>query len=107
MELKINLKSKKDEEVRTERVKKAVQKKSSKYVPTWVECWEGYINPKTGKEKKGIYQTKLTDKDKEKLDKVKMYVEEGKISLDDIPDLSKFSKSFALSLYPKVVEIEI
>lgn len=104
MELKLNLKQQ-DDSKKVDRVKKATSKKT-KYIPSWQEVWEGYENPNTGKHKKGIWESKLNDKDKEQLLEVKQFIEEGKINYDDIEDLSKFSKTYAMSLYKKVVEIK-
>lgn len=96
MEININIKLK-DDTKKKERVKKAVKKKE-KYIPTWREVWHDGYTTHTGSIKKGIYQSKLTDADREKLLSVEMAVETGEIG-SGVEDLSKFTKTHALNLY--------
>lgn len=81
------------------RVKKAkTKKKEAQYQPAWDEVWySGY-----GK-KKGIFQTKISELDKKRLEDVKLAVEQGEIETG-VESLKKFSKSHALGLYKQLIE---
>lgn len=81
------------------RVKKArTKKKEALYQPTWEEVWyTGY-----GK-KKGIFKTKISKLDKERLEIVKLAIEQNEIGTG-VETLKKFSKSHALSLYKLLIE---
>lgn len=90
---------------KAERVKEATQKKTaSAFQPTWEQVWiTGYETP-TGSQKKGIFQTKITESDKEKLIEVKKAVESGEIGIG-VEEMKKFSKSHAMNLYRQLKEI--
>ena len=93
-----------EEDVRVkERVKKAEAKvKAQKHEPTWKEIWiTGYTNP-TGTIKKGIFQTKLTDSDKEKLIAVKEATDSGEIPIG-VENLKKYTKTHALRMYKELM----
>lgn len=72
MELKIDLMQGKTDGKKVEKIKKVLKKeKELKYEPTWDEVWfSGFEN------KKGIFQTKLTSLDKQRLEDVKKAIEE-------------------------------
>lgn len=94
MELNIKLKGIQEDTTKAIRVKDASEKKKqAKYEPTWEEVWvTGY-----GK-KKGIFQTKVSDTDRQRLKDVKNAIENGELGTF-VESLSKFSKSHALELY--------
>ena len=99
--MKLNLTNPSDgEKEQKERVKKAkAKKKKAVYIPTWEEVWiKGY-----GK-KKGIFDTKISELDRKRLEEVKTAVEIGEIGTG-VENLKKFSKSHALSLYKQLIEI--
>jgi DNA polymerase I len=96
---------KQNEEKKKTRSKKATKKKeASKFEPTWEQVWDGYMNPKTEKHKKGIWELKNSDSDIVWLTEVKEAVEAGELGLQDpvtkepIP-MGKFSKAKAKELY--------
>jgi DNA polymerase I len=102
-ELNLNIKLQLDDvdESVKERVRKTVQKvKTQKYEPTWDEIWHTGYTTHTGKFKKGIFQTKLTDKDREKLVEVKEAIERGVLGtfIED-GSMRKFTKTHALRLH--------
>lgn len=99
MELQLNLKlDNKKEKESIERVKKVV-KKVNKPEPTWEEVWvSGYDK------KKGIFQSRITDLDKDRLLDVKRAIETGEIGVG-VESLRKFSKAHALNLYKQLKEI--
>lgn len=103
MKLNINLDldmklEEKNIEKTTERVKKAI-KKADKSEPTWEEVWvSGYGN------KKGIFQSKVTELDKTRLMQVKAAIEDGEIG-SGVDSLRKFSKAHALNLYKHLKEV--
>ena len=86
------------------RINKARAVKSNKdFQPTWHQVWvTGYDLP-TGSHKKGIYQMKMSDLDKKRLQEVQQAVADGELSAG-VTDLKKFNKSHALRLYSKLVE---
>lgn len=102
MDLKIDLSLNNDTK-KIERVKKAIKKKE-KYIPTWEEVWETGYTTHTGSTKKAIFQSRITDTDRDRLLDVKTAIEQGEIGLG-VDDLSKFSKSHALNLYKQLKEI--
>lgn len=104
MQLNLNLKS--DLEAKAEvRVKEAkLKKKLAKYEPTWEEVWVTGYTSHTGKHKKGIFQTKIADRDKERLIAVKEAIENGEIQ-SGVETLSKFTKTKALGLWAEVKEV--
>lgn len=97
MEIKLDLEPK--GQGSKERVKQAQRsKKDAEFQPTWEEVWiTGYTRP-TGTFKKGIFQSKNTDKDYERLQEVKKAIEDGVLSTG-VENLKKFSKTHALRLY--------
>jgi DNA polymerase I len=77
--------------------------KAKDYQPTLQEVWfTGYTTP-TGKHKNGIYQTKLTDSDKAKLDEVYQAIISGELGVG-VSDMKKFTKAHALRLYKVLQE---
>ncbi|MFT8313286.1 MAG: DNA polymerase [Clostridium sp.] len=82
-----------------QRIKEAKAKKAkAKEEPTWDEVWvTGY-----GK-KKGIFQTKISDLDKQRLLEVKQAIEDGELGTH-VESMKKFSKSHALNLYKILME---
>lgn len=88
-----------------ERVSKAKEKKKlAKYEPKWEEVWITGYKTHTGKHKKGIFQTKVSDKDKERLLAVKGAIESGELQTG-VESLSKFTKTKALGLWTELKEI--
>lgn len=106
MELNLNLKMDIEKEKKAEaRVKAAKTKKAvAKYEPTWNEVWVTGYPTSTGKHKNGIFQTKLTDTDKERLLAVKGAIEAGELQTG-VASLSKFTKTKALGLWAVLKEI--
>lgn len=89
-----------------ERVKQAQAKKIAKsYEPTWEEVWFTGYPTSTGKHKPGIFQTKVTDKDKQRLIEVKEAIESELLGTE-VESLKKFSKAHALNLHKKLMEIK-
>lgn len=101
MDLKLDLKmeNNKDKE-RADRLAKAKEKKKqAEYQPTWEEVWNtGY-----GK-KKGIFQSKISDLDKKRLQEVKLAIDCGEIGTG-VESLKKFSKAHALNLYKQLIDV--
>lgn len=82
------------------------KQKDAKYIPTWQEVWvTGWTRRTTGNHKKGIFETKLSKKDKERLTEVKEAIEQGLISVG-VDNLRDFSKTHALKLHAQVKEIK-
>ena len=106
MELNFNLNMNNTKEVESnKRIAQAdAKKKASKYEPSWEEVWITGYPTTSGKHKNGIFQTKLTDKDHERLMDVKEAIEKGEISTG-VESLSKFTKTKALGLYKEVKEL--
>ncbi len=106
MQLNLNLDINNTKEAKAEaRVKEAKKKKSlAKYEPTWDEVWVTGYKTHTGATKKAIFQTKLTDTDKEKLIAVKEAIESGELQTG-VESLSKFTKTKALGLWAVLKEI--
>ncbi|WP_407708498.1 DNA polymerase [Bacillus altitudinis] len=107
MELKINLFTGEEigkQEKAAQRVKDATNKKKAKmYEPTWDEVWISGYPTSTGRHKAGIFQTKITPKDKERLIEVKSAIEQGELT-KGVDSLKNFSKSHALNLYKLLQE---
>lgn len=80
-------------------------KKKAAYEPTWQEVWETGYPTSTGKHKAGIFQTKITDKDREKLLEVKEAIEQGIIAAG-VDSNRKMTKSRALVLYKELMVIK-
>lgn len=106
MQLSLNLNMKNTEEVKAEeRVKEAKKKKAlAKYEPSWNEVWVTGYKTHTGATKKGIFQTKLSDIDKERLMAIKGAIEDGELQTG-VESLSKFTKTKALGLWAVLKEI--
>lgn len=107
MDLQINLfTGETDKELKAmQRVQEAQAKKQAKnYEPTWEELWITGYPTSTGKHKAGIFQTKITDKDKERLKDVKEAIEAGELGTE-VESLKKFSKAHALNLYKKLRDL--
>ncbi|ADP32870.1 DNA polymerase [Bacillus atrophaeus] len=86
------------------RVSEAQKKKELKnYEPTWEEVWLTGYPSTTGKHKNGIFQTKITPKDKDRLLDVKTAIEAGQLGMG-VESLKKFSKAHALNLYKQLAE---
>ena len=93
-----------DQNKQKQKIKEITGKKElSKYEPSWQEIWTTGYPTTTGKIKKGILDTKLTEKDKEKLLQVKAAVEEGKLGTE-IESMRKFTKTHAMRLYSLLSE---
>ena len=106
MQLNLNLKLENEKEKQAEiRVKEAKKKKAlAKYEPTWNEVWVTGYTTHTGSVKKGIFQTKITDTDKQRLLAVKEAIESGELQTG-VESLSKFTKTKALALWSILKEI--
>lgn len=103
--LQMNLSLDIDSKDKQERVAQAVQKKqASAYQPTWEEVWITGYPTTTGKHKNGIFQTKISDTDKQRLIDVKQAVESGELSAG-VDNMKKFTKSHALGLYKVLKEL--
>lgn len=86
------------------RVTEAQKKKELKnYEPTWEEVWITGYPSTTGKHKNGIFQTKISPKDKERLIEVKTAIEAGQLG-KGVESLKKFSKAHALNLFKELAE---
>lgn len=104
MDLHINL-FMEDDSKEMARVKEAQAKKTaSQYEPTWYEVWFTGWKTHTGKHKKGIFQSKMTDVDKKKLIEVKQAIELGELGTG-VESLKKFSKAHALNLHKQLQEL--
>jgi DNA polymerase I len=104
MNLKMNLTFEEDYEAE-KRVRKATQKKKdATYQPTWDEIWVTGYTSHTGTRKKGIFQTNVSPKDKERLLAVKEAVENNELS-KGVTDMKKFTKAHALRLFKQLNEI--
>lgn len=97
-------KAKEKEEEKKRRLAEVKAKKlAAQYEPTWEEVWvTGWTTP-TGTVKKGIFQSKLTDLDRQRLYEVKEAIERGEIGTN-VESMKKFSKSHALGLYKALKE---
>lgn len=106
MQLNLNLKLENEKEKQAEiRVKEAKKKKAlAKYEPTWDEVWVTGYTTHTGSIKRGIFQTKITDTDKQRLLAVKEAIESGELT-SGVDSLSKFTKTKALALWSILKEI--
>lgn len=88
-----------------DRVAKAKEKKAiAKYEPTWEEVWQTGYKTHTGATKKGIFQTKLSDTDRDRLEQVKAGIEQGLIGTG-VDSLRLFTKSKAVGLYKVLKEV--
>jgi len=88
-----------------DRVRQAQAKQEAKnYEPTWEEVWITGWTSHTGNVKKGIFQTKITEKDAERLYNVKRAIEAGEIG-SGVESMKKFSKAHALNLHKQLMDI--
>jgi len=102
MEISFNASSTDDGEA-IKRVKEAERKRELKaYQPTDQEVWFTGFETHTGKRKAGIFQTKVSDSDRRKLEAVYEAITSGELS-KDVDDMKKFTKSHALRLYQELV----
>lgn len=106
MQLNMNLIINNERETKkTVRVKEAVAKKqAAAFQPTWEQVWITGYPTTTGKHKNGIFQTKISEVDRERLLEVKKAVESGEIGIG-VEEMKKFSKSHAMNLYKQLKEI--
>jgi DNA polymerase-1 len=96
---------KKKEEAKKKRIKEAEEKKKAKlYQPTDSEIWFTGYTTHTGTRKAGIFQTKLSKPDKEKMQIVYEAIKAGEIS-KGVEDMKKFNKTHAKRLYDKLMQI--
>lgn len=105
MNLNLNLNMNEDNESNKRVAEATAKKKASLYEPTWIEVWETGYKTATGSVKKGIFQTKITDKDRERLLLVKEAIEIGELS-SGVDNLKKFTKTKALALYKELKELK-
>lgn len=106
MQLNLKLKDTNIKEKKTEeRVKKAVKSKATAdYDVTWLEVWEtGYTTP-AGKFKNGILQSKISDKDRERLLDLRSAIDNGEIS-PNVARVRDFTKAYAMRLYAELQEL--
>jgi DNA polymerase-1 len=105
MELNLNFQlDQNGEQIKNERVKEAERKKALKeYQPTMNEIWYSGYETHTGNKKPGIFQTKVSDADKRKLDAVQMAIQRGELGVG-VDDMKKFTKAHALRLYQKLIQ---
>ncbi|CDQ21726.1 DNA polymerase [Halobacillus karajensis] len=88
-----------------ERVKQAEKKvKAQKYEPTWEEVWVTGYTSHTGTFKKGIFQSKASASDLEKLQQVKTATENGEIQVG-VQSMKKYTKAHALRMYKELLVI--
>ena len=93
-----------DETESNERIKEATKKKKdASYQPTWEEIWITGYTTHTGTAKKGIFQTNLSAKDKERLLEVKDAIETDYLG-KGVDDMKKFTKAHALRLHKVLAE---
>lgn len=106
MDFKLDLKLDKPNKEVTDRVRMAEEKKRLKeYQPTLDEVFiSGYMTH-TGKRKKPIFETKMTDTDKARLKAVYEAIKDGTLGTG-VDDMKKFSKSHALKLYQELVSLQ-
>lgn len=87
-----------------ERVKEAERKKALKeYQPTDKEVWFTGYETHTGRHKQGIFQTKISEGDKQKLMMVYDAIQQGELS-KGVEDMKKFSKTHAKNLYQTLLQ---
>lgn len=103
LNIKLSLDENEDKEA-LQRVLEAEKKRALKeYQPSDEELWFTGYDTHTGKRKPGIFQTKLTNSDKEKLKLVYEAIQSGEIK-KGVEDMKKFSKTHALRLYQVLVQ---
>ncbi|MDA2738435.1 DNA polymerase [Bacillus cereus group sp. Bc015] len=86
------------------RIKEAERKKALKeYQPTDQEVWFTGYETHTGKHKAGIFQMKISDADRKKLEQVYEAIQLGELS-KGVDDMKKFSKTHALNLYQVLIQ---
>jgi DNA polymerase I len=103
MNLNLNLSMEEDTQS-YERVKEATKKKKdASYQPTWDEVWITGYTTHTGSVKKGIFQTSLSAKDKERLTEVKDAIEADELGMG-VEEMKKFTKAHALRLHKQLAD---
>ncbi|MDF2010247.1 DNA polymerase [Priestia megaterium] len=101
-ELKINIQFEEDAKQKKQRIREAEKRVSAqKKEPSWQEVWFTGYPTSTGKHKKGIFQTKLTPRDKERLQEVLDATDTGEIPIG-VESLKKYTKTHALNMYKKL-----
>lgn len=105
-DLNINIQfQQEDAKQKKQRIREAEKRVSAqKKEPTWTQVWFTGYPTTTGKHKKGIFQTKLTDKDKEKLQEVLDATDTGEIPIG-VESLKKYTKTHALRMHKELMEI--
>ena len=105
LDIKLNDTSKKKEVKAQERVSKAkASKANADYDVSWSEVWDtGYTTPK-GTVKKGIFQSKMTDRDRAKLLDLRNAIDCGEIS-PQVERVRDFTKAHALRLCKELQEL--
>ena len=102
--LLFNFKMEDNTKKQKEKVKEIDKKKKiASYIPSWEEIWHTGYPTSTGNHKCGIFSTKLTEKDKEKLQEVKKAIENGIIGTN-VESLRQFTKTHAQRLYTLLVD---
>ncbi|MCY8048427.1 DNA polymerase [Bacillus haynesii] len=91
-----------DEAKPRKRIKEAIKrKKDASYQPTWDEVWNTGYTTHTGSVKKGIFQSKASSKDMERLAEVKQAIEDEELGIG-VADMKKFTKAHALRLHKEL-----
>ncbi|MCW2278699.1 DNA polymerase [Heliophilum fasciatum] len=80
------------------------KKEMAKREPTWDEVWVTGWTSYTGTFKKAIFQTGLTDLDKQRLKTVKAAIDAGEIGVG-VESLRKFTKAHALRLWRELQDL--
>lgn len=106
MDLNVNLSIEEDkskEAQKRERAKQAEIKKALKeYQPSLYEVFHTGYMTHTGKQKLGIFQTKISNpNDMKKLESVYDAIQKGELSVG-VTDMKKFSKTHAMNLYTEL-----
>jgi DNA polymerase I len=103
-DLSINIQMEDETASTRERVKATENKvKAQKVEPSWDQVWfTGYPTP-TGKRKQGIFQSKLTPKDTERLKEVLEATNTGEIQVG-VESLKKYTKAHALRMHKELME---
>ncbi len=102
LNLNINIQLNGEDSSAQQRVKDAETKvKNQKYEPSWNEVWVTGYQTHTGTLKKGILQTKLSEKDKERLLQVKEATESGELP-HGVESLKKYTKTHALRMFKEL-----
>jgi DNA polymerase I len=105
MNLSINIQMEDEDTASTRERVKATEKKvkAQKYEPTWNQVWFIGYETHTGKRKQGIFQSKLSAKDKERLEEVYDATETGELGIG-VESLKKYTKAHALRMHKILAE---